>query len=504
MSLTYKSYNPDVLNCLANLSSDEVFTPPRVANDMLDMLPADFWTNPNATFLDPVSKSGIFLREITKRLLKGLESQIPDLQERLNHILSKQVFGIAITELTSLMSRRSVYCSKHANGEYSICTALNDKEGNIKYQNIEHTWDNKGKCVFCGASAKLYERGDDLEYHAYQFIHTEHPEEIFNNMKFDVIIGNPPYQMDDGGHGASASPIYDKFVEQAIKMSPRYISMIIPSRWFAGGKGLENFRKSMQNDRRIVKIVDYFNAKECFPNISLGGGVNFFLWDKDYNGSCCFHNILNGKESIRHRYLDEYDIIIRNNNAIDIVHKVIEENFSSLSEIVSTRNPFGLVSSIRGVANEFEKCKTLYSSAGKGYIPIDEISDNFGFLDKYKIMISKVTSEHAGEPDKAGMYKVLSKTKLLCPGEVCTDSYLVIGGYNTKQEALNLQKFIHTKFCRFLLLQAVTSINLSKSKFEFVPLLNFNESLNDRDLFNMYNLNEEEISLINNLIKEME
>lgn len=494
-------YNPDVLSCLANLSNDEVFTPPDVVNDMLDMLPQELFQNPDTTFLDPACKTGVFLREIAKRLIKGLEPQFPDLQERIDHIFHKQLFGIAITELTGFLSRRSVYCSKFPNTEFSV-SLFDDEQGNIRFRRIKHTW-RDGKCVYCGASQSQYDRSDDLETHAYEWIHTNKPEEIFN-MKFDVIISNPPYQLNDGGAGASAKPIYNLFVEQAKKLNPRFLTMIIPSRWFAGGKGLDDFRRDMLTDRRIVRIVDYVNAKDCFSGISLGGGVCYFLWDRDNPGKCYYTNIHDGKESSSVRDLDEFDVFVRYNEAVSIIHKVASKNEKKVSEFISTRNPFGLSSSVRGDSQKQSLAIKVYSSAGTGYISRDMISQGKDNIEKYKILISKVTSEHAGEPDKSGMFKVISRALVLAPNEVCTDSYLIAFPTNNKTEAENFYLYLCTKFFRFLLLQSITSINLSKDKFSFIPMQDFSKPWTDKELYEKYELTSDEINFIESMIKPMD
>ncbi|MDB4673885.1 Eco57I restriction-modification methylase domain-containing protein [Flavobacteriaceae bacterium] len=491
-------YNPDVLTCIANLSSDEVFTPPSVVNQMLDTLPKELWSDEKVTFLDPVSKSGVFLREITKRLIDGLDRKIPNLEERIEHILRNQVFGIGITELTSLISRRSLYCSKYANGKYSI-VQFDDEQGNLKYFETEHTWEGKS-CKYCGVSKEIYDRGEELESYSYSFIHSENPK-IFFNMKFDVIIGNPPYQMDDGGSGASAKPLYNKFIESSKKLNPRFISMIIPSRWFAGGKGLNDFRDDMLNDKRLKYINDYVNSKECFPGVSLGGGVNYFLWDKNYFGDCEVVNSKDGTQTTDFRPLNEFEIFVRSNTGVNIIRKVKKQNFVSIENFISTRNPFGFVTKDRGSKEKEGRSFTLHSSKGVGYVSLDEISKNRELTRKYKIMISSRTSEHAGVPDKTGRYRVLSSSKVLPPFHVCTDSYIIIGPFDNIEKTENFLSYLRTKFVRYLLSLATTGIQFTVEKFRFIPQLE-NYDVTDEFLYNKFELSESEIKEIEKTIKE--
>lgn len=494
------NYNPDVLSCLANLSNDEVFTPPNLVNQILDVLPQEIWKNEDAKFLDPVSKSGVFLREIAKRLMIGLEKQIPDKQKRINHIYTTQLYGIAITELTSLLSRRSVYCSKTANGKYSVCDEFKTEKGNIVYERIQHTWASS-KCTHCGASQEVYDREDSLETYAYPFIHTDITKKIFKNMKFDVIVGNPPYQLNDGGGtGSSAKPIYNLFIDQAKKLKPRYLSMIIPARWYSGGKGLDEFRSEMLKDKSIRKLVDFADSRDCFPGVDIAGGVCYFLWDRDNKGVCEVETSRKDVVIKSSRYLDEFDTFVRDNLAIDIIHKVKQKSNLFLDIVVSSRMPFGLVSSVRP---EKKGDLDLITSAGNGKISSEKVSNRKDLIDKWKILLSKASNDHGGQPDKEGKRRIFSRIEVMPPNTVCTESYLVVGNYNNEKEAKNMADFLRTKFCRFLVSTILLTQNITKGKFIFVPNLPMNEKWDDEKLFAKYELTTTEIEFISQLIRPM-
>lgn len=517
-------YNPDVLSCLANLSNDEVFTPPEVVNRMLDMLPQELFESNETTFLDPCCKSGVFLREIAKRLLKnqmpGYEDAIEEinrkksederlspedkhfeneLQKTVDHIFHKQLFGIAITEMTSLLSRRSVYCTKHPDSEYSI-SKFDRGDGNIRFKKIQHTWVD-GKCKFCGANMDQYSRAEELESHAYEWIHTVNPEGIFD-MKFDVIIGNPPYQLSDGGNGKSAKPIYQHFVQKSKALKPRYLSMIIPSRWFAGGKGLDEFRSDMLNDKSIRKLVDYENFKDVFPGVDLAGGACYFLWDRDNQGKCEVTNLSKENTDVASRFLGEYETFIRQNKAVKIVKKVTAQYEVFLNNRISSRKPFALPTNYepksKGIPCHF------IQKIGLQFASSSDVDDSLHYLNKWKFLIPK--SPIAGQTDfskPVGFYYE-GNTRIAKPGECCTESWLVAGAFDTKTEALNYKSYIFTKTVRFLLLQTVVSQDVTKKNFCFVPDLGtYNQTYSDDMLRDMWGITDKEWEYIASRIGEI-
>lgn len=491
---------PDILECLSNLSNDEVFTTPALANQILETLPKELWSNKNATFLDPFTKSGVFLREITKRLLQGLEKEIPDLQERINHVLKNQVFGIATTQLTSLVARRSVYCSKKANGEKSIATVFDDEQGNIIFENLQHDFRN-GKCKFCGANQQQYERSENLEQHAYPFLHTENPLELYKNMKFDVIVGNPPYQMSDGGAQQSATPLYDKFILQAKKMNPQYLIVIVPARWYAGGKGLDDFREEMLNDKQLKEIHDFPNASECFSGLEIKGGVCYFLWENGYSGECKVFNYYKGNVNTEIRPLLEKnsEVFIRFNQAISTLRKVQAYNEDSFAKMVSSRKPFGFPTDFKGFKeNAFTGSLKLYANKKNGFVNEDKITSNIDWVKDYKVFISMAYG--AGEDFP---HQILNKPILGEPNTCCTETYIVLGIYSSKKRAENAISYIKTRFFRFFVLLNKPTQHATKKVYQFVPMQNFDEEWTDEKLYKKYGLEPEEIAFIESMVRPM-
>ncbi len=506
-----ENHAPDILSCIANLSSDEVFTPPKVANAMLDLLPQELFANPKTTFFDPCCKSGVFLREIAKRLLVGLADKIPDLQRRIDHIFHNQLFGLALTDLTGLTSRRSVYCSKDASGKYSV-SFFKNPQGHIRYTRCEHDFQN-GKCRQCGASQSEYDRGEELETHAYSFIHSD---KVFNGMQFDVIIGNPPYQLGDAGAFASASPIYHLFVETAKKLNPRYLCMIIPSRWFAGGKGLDEFRKEMLCDNRIRVIHDYPIGSDCFPGTRIAGGVCYFLWDRDNRGLCdVYSHKGNQIASKMTRPLLEKgaDSFIRINEAISILRKVQKFNEESFSNIVSPRKPFGLASdffanpkkynlpeiSIQKTENTIKIIGTYRYKTESRYVQQDyPFPSGLKYIGKYKVFVSQVL-DNGFDWTKERLRPFLGNKN-----DACTETFLCVGSFENKEMAENVISYMNTKFFHLLMFLKKVSHHVVSKVYSFVPVQDFSKPWTDAELYEKYGLNDEEIAFIESMIRPME
>lgn len=536
------NHNPDVLTCIANLSNDEVFTPPELAEIMLDQVAdtwakdhdgANIWEDPTVKFLDPCTKSGIFLREITRRLTEGLAGEIPNLQKRVNHILTKQVYGIAITNLTAMLTRRSVYCSKWASGEHSICTAFSDDTGNIWFERTEHTWaikkrrsrksvredggnsdQNKWYCTYCGAG-EAYKRGDELETHAYAFIHTndiqQSIEEIFGEpMHFDVIIGNPPYQLSDDGHGASATPIYQHFVRQCMDLDPELLSLVIPARWYSGGKGLDDFRKEMLPSRNFIALHDFPNTEEVFPGVNIRGGICYFLWGRNHFGDCeVTTHLAPFPDSTVSRPLLEDGVprFIRFNEGVRIFRKVLEREadtdssarpYASFEDLVSSRKPFGLATNFKGSNEPTSSSIAVYSRDGVVFCSPSDVVDSHGLVDKIKLFVP-----YASPGSDAYPHLVLSKPIIAQPGEIATETYLAIGPFSSESEARNAAQYMGTKFFRFMLNLLRSSQHVTRSVYKLVPLVPLDRQWTDDELAERYGLDSQDRQFIERYIKDV-
>ena len=522
-------HNPDVLTCIANLSNDEVFTPPELANQMLDTLEQSWasgnngenlWANKEVTFLDPCTKSGVFLREIVKRLNVGLTAEIPDLTERVNHILTKQVFGIGITQLTSLLARRSLYCSKNAKGKYSIAREFETNEGNIWFERTEHTWVN-GKCKFCGASKGEYSRTSELETHAYVFIHSENIKkqlsEMFGaKMQFDVIIGNPPYQLSDGGAAASARPIYHLFIEQAKKLEPRFLCMVVPARWYSGGKGLDDFRASMLRDDRVRRLFDFPSSNDVFPGTQIKGGVCYFVWDRENKGPAEITSYDRGEvvsNATRQLLEPGLDVFIRYNDGLVILRKVMKFEASEtyqqknltlpvskrFSSLISSRKPFGFTTDFRGKEKSSKSNVKIYQNGGVAFVERKDVIAGRELIDCWKVFVSAAYGAGDTYP-----HSIIGAPLLGSLGSVSTETYLCVGPFVTEDEAQNVRQYMATRFVRFLILLRKPTQHATKEVYSFVPVQDFSQRWTDEKLYKKYGVTEEEIAFIEKMVRPME
>ncbi|MGV8883975.1 MAG: Eco57I restriction-modification methylase domain-containing protein [Microbacteriaceae bacterium] len=541
---------PDVLNTIANLSSDEVFTPPDFANKMLDRLAeawaADhggesIWADPTLTFLDPATKSGVFLREIAKRLVEGQGNPPEGSDDRkalLDQVLTKQVFGLGMTTLTSLLARRSIYCSKDATSKHSVAPSLKSPTGNIWFERTNHTWVHRkkerridplsadevvvdllgtGKCKWCNATEAILNRGEAAETHAYAFIHTHDPRglvaEIFGApMQFDVIIGNPPYQIntDQADTKITGSiPLYHLFVEQAKKLNPRYLSMVIPARWMAGGRGLDGFRASMLADRRVRTLVDYPIATDVFGGVEIGGGVCYFLWDRAHNGQCSFTTVrgvvTTGPDS---RDLGQYDVFIRDNVGLKIVEKVSAFGEPSVAGIASGQKPFGISTNFDNFLDEAQTGGVLlhYVRPGKrltGYIPLSEVAERgHSAASTWKVFTPEASDGRGTVGHRPAV--ILGKPIIAGPGEVCSNTYLSVGPFDDQAAAESFVSYYKTKFFRFLVSLRKITQHASNFTYTWVPEQAWDRLWTDSVLYEKYQLTEQEIAYIESEIKTMD
>ena len=516
-SFTLRGRNPDVLTCIANLSNDEVFTPPEFANRMLDTLAeewaannggANLWEDSTARFLDPCTKSGVFLREIASRLTKGLAGEMPDLEKRVDHILTKQVFGIGITHLTSLLARRSVYCSKHANGEHSIARNFTGKAGNVWFERMEHTW-TETKCEFCGAPKAILDREEELENYAYAFIHTTDIKarvaELFGeDMQFDVVIGNPPYQMKGGAGGTSDSSIYQLFVDQAKNLEPRFLSMVIPSRWLAGGRGLNEFRKEMLGSNKLVRLVDFPVSREVFPNVEVKGGICYFLWSGSHNGPCDVTVIRDKEEASSSRQLDEFDVFVRDPRAVGILRKVLKADEEPITNILTADTPFGIATNFDGFRKKKKSGDVVlyYVRSGKrdtAFVPRTMITKNPTLIDKWKVLVPKAGSDGGQKiPDS-----VLGKPWLSPPPSVATQTFLAFC-VESEKEAQSVESYYRTKFFRHLVSLRKITQDALRPMYSWVPMQPWDRQWTDKELYEKYGLTQKEIDYIEAVIRPME
>lgn len=515
---TLRGRNPDVLTCIANLSNDEVFTPPEFANRMLDTLAdawaasnggANIWANSSVRFLDPFTKSGVFLREITTRLVAGLAEEIPDLQTRVDHILTRQVFGIAITTLTSLLARRSLYCSKHANGEHSVSKGFANDGGNVWFERTEHSWQN-GKCEFCGAPRTLFDRGPELENHAYAFIHTDNIKarigELFGaEMQFDVIIGNPPYQLKGGGGGTNDSSIYQLFVEQAMDLEPRFLVMVIPSRWLAGGRDMGAFRQRMFTDGHVRELVDYTKMSTAFPGVDFEGGVGYFLWDRETSGPCRY-TLFQGDEQLAtvNRKLDDHDIFVRDTRALAILDKVLSKGEPTLETIVSGDTPFGLATNFSDYStSETDGSLAIYLTV-KGrrttaWVNEKDIKKNRQLIPGWKVLLPEAYGERGAIPAM-----VLGPPIVAVPDSVCTQTYLVAGPFASELAARSFDSYYRTRLFRFLVSLRKITQHALRSTYSWVPQQSWSQTWTDEILYQKYGIDPDEAAYIESMIRPME
>lgn len=466
------------------LGESEVITPRNICNDMVGLIPED---GLNAVLerghkiLDIAGKAGEFALALCDRYGK-LGYSVEALRDTIDTITTSGLtyeFTRMVYEILGL----DTDCIAEEFTSYSLLDVKKDGTQDIDYEKI---W-------------LLLSQDKPLS----KIKMTDEVTEGDEKVKFDVVVGNPPYQVNTSKQSAQSKPIYDKFVAVSKSINPKYISMIIPSRWFAGGMGLDSFRDTMRSDKCIEIIKSYANGKDCFPDTSTGG-ICYFLWNENHNGDCAFTTVIAGKENTCKRNLREFPVILRDNTALKIVKEMYQSHQNNYGDKVCSINVFGYASKQHGSKIPETDGYELLSSRGFGYVAKDSLTQGTELANKHKVIVGQVISEHAAEPDKRGQYRLLSSLRVLRPKQLCNFSYLVIDSFNNEDEANNCRQYFSTRFVRYLILQAVSSIHLTKEKFRFVPVQDFSRSWTDADLYAKYGLTDDEIAYIESTIKPME
>jgi hypothetical protein len=325
------------------------------------------------------------------------------------------------------------------------------------------------------------------------------------NMKLDAIVSNPPYQVMDGGTDRGAVPVYQHFVEIAKQCKPNYISMIMPARWYAGGRGLDDFREVMLSDKRIQSLFDFETSKDLFPTVDIAGGLCYFLWHKTNTSPCRVYNVSPFGSYSAERYLDEFPVFVRSNTSVPILKKVTAQTSQYLNSLVLSINPFGFRTYYRGRSEKKAGDIKILTSEGWSYVSKGEINKGTDYVDKYKIIVGRFVPSNGELNVKPGEgYRVLTTPRILKTDEINTETYIDTAVFDTLDEATNYKNYLCTKFARYLLRQAITSVNVTRECFAFVPIQDFTRPWTDTELYAKYGLTEEEKALIEAMIKPIE
>ena len=486
----------------------EVFTPAGTVNAMLDLLPAWVWdAHPSVTFLEPSCGTGNFLVAVLTRKLAAVDAAHtagtlpagPSVDGRVFHGLAAltSIYGVELSPENVLGETGAR--ARLVEAFLRWCGATENEATRAEARGIVE------RNLILGDM--LSDGRDSLPLSAYTFDPAtrtwSHAPATLGAMPLGVILGNPPYQREDAGHGRSATPLYHAFVRHAVALGPGCVLMIVPSRWMAGGKGLDAFRDGMLRDRRLAVLVDHPDSRDVFPSVDIAGGVCELLWLRDHDGPCSVVSEWPGGRTTDVRELSEFDVVIRCPRALAIVRKVRARAQDSMRAMVSARKPYGLDTRARPTRDVNGATVTLRWQNGEGPLPRSAVTRGADTIDAWKVVASYAAFDHAGAPAPDGRRRVLSVVAILPPGTVCNETYLVIGAFDTQREAESLRSYMHTRFFRFLLSLRMCSQHLTRSVYEFVPQQRWDRPWTDEALYAAYGLDAQERAHIEAAIREM-